>query len=49
MQDGNGRLSRLLASIPLIRAGYPFINIRPHMRVEYLQALKTASYCEIRW
>ena len=49
MQDGNGRVSRLLASIPLIRAGYPPINIRLHIRAEYLQALNTASHCEIRW
>jgi len=42
--DGNGRVSRLLASLPLIRACYPFVNIRLKMRVEYLQALNPASY-----
>jgi len=41
--DGNGRVSRLLASVPLIRAGYPFINVRAHKREEYLQALFTAQ------
>jgi len=46
-QDGNGRVSRLLASVPLVRAGYPFINIRAHKREEYLQTLFTVSYCGI--
>ncbi|KIM76939.1 hypothetical protein PILCRDRAFT_635807 [Piloderma croceum F 1598] len=46
--DGNGRVSRLLASLPLIRAGYPFINVRVHKREEYLQALCAVSYCGIK-
>ena len=43
-QDGNGRVSRLLASLPLIHAGYPFINVRVHKREEYLQAIFKVSY-----
>jgi len=39
----NGRVSRLLASLPLICVGYPFINVRVHKREEYLQALCTAQ------
>jgi hypothetical protein len=34
-QDGNGCVSRLLASLPLIHAGYPFINVRKHKWEEY--------------
>ncbi|KAF5376925.1 hypothetical protein D9615_007335 [Tricholomella constricta] len=41
--DGNGRVSRLLASLPLIHAGYPFINVRVHYREAYLQALYKAQ------
>lgn len=41
--DGNGRVSRLLASLPLIHAGYPFINVRAHKREEYLQAIFKAQ------
>ena len=44
-QDGNGRVPRLLASLPLIHAGYPFINVRAHKREEYLQAIFKVSYC----
>ena len=29
-QDGNGRVSHLLASLPLIHASYPFINVHAH-------------------
>ncbi|KIL62556.1 hypothetical protein M378DRAFT_755608 [Amanita muscaria Koide BX008] len=43
--DGNGRVARLLASLPLIQAGYPPINVRVHKREEYLEALFKASYC----
>lgn len=48
-QDGNGRVARLLASLPLVRAGYPFINVRAHKREEYLQTLRTVSHCRIDW
>ncbi|KAM6501952.1 Fido domain containing protein [Amanita muscaria] len=34
--DGNGRVARLLASLPLIQAGYPPINVPVHKREEYL-------------
>jgi fido (protein-threonine AMPylation protein) len=47
-QDGNGRVSRLLASLPLIHAGYPPINVRLHKQEEYLQALFKVSYCVSR-
>ena len=43
-QDGNGRVTRLLASLPLIRAGFPFINIRENRRDEYLEALFKVSF-----
>ncbi|KAM6501971.1 Fido domain containing protein [Amanita muscaria] len=41
--DGNGRVARLLASLPLIQAGYPPINVRVHKREEYLEALFKAQ------
>ena len=36
--------SCLLASVPLIRAGYPGINIRANKREDYLKALFTVSH-----
>lgn len=41
--DGNGRVARIIASIPLIKAGLPFINIRQKLREDYLQAVFTAQ------
>ncbi|KAJ6491281.1 fido domain-containing protein [Mycena vitilis] len=38
-QDGNGRVTRLVASIPLLRAGYPPISISLDQRSDYLQAI----------
>ncbi|KAJ6618496.1 fido domain-containing protein [Mycena sp. CBHHK59/15] len=41
--DGNGRVVRLVASIPLLLAGYPPISISLEERGEYLQAIHEAS------
>ncbi|KAH0586765.1 hypothetical protein H2248_007971 [Termitomyces sp. 'cryptogamus'] len=40
--DGNGRLSRIMASIPLIQAGYPPIAISMIRRPMYYQAINEA-------
>lgn len=37
--DGNGRLSRLLANLPVLFAGYPPIVIPAESRVEYIRSL----------
>lgn len=37
--DGNGRLVRLLANVPLLRAGLPPIVIPTECRREYIQLL----------
>ena len=37
--DGNGRMARLIANIPVIRAGYPPIIIPKDRRQEYIEAL----------
>ncbi|MBE9580084.1 MAG: Fic family protein [Proteobacteria bacterium] len=37
--DGNGRMARLIANIPVIRAGYPPIIIPKERRQEYIEAL----------
>ncbi|EED85814.1 predicted protein [Postia placenta Mad-698-R] len=39
--DGNGRLSRMLASIPLLKAGLPPICIIPEHRESYIKSLNT--------
>lgn len=39
--DGNGRMARLLANIPVLKAGYPPIIIPNERRREYIQALST--------
>ena len=41
--DGNGRTSRLLMNLLLIRHGYPPIAVRPQDRKVYLETLETAS------
>ncbi len=41
--DGNGRLARILANIPLIKHGYPPIIIDPDQRKEYLLLLNKIS------
>ena len=38
--DGNGRMARLLANIPVIRAGYPPITIDSTKRFEYLEIMR---------
>lgn len=40
--DGNGRTSRLLMNLELIKAGYPPVVIRVEDRLEYYQALDKA-------
>ncbi|KIY64880.1 hypothetical protein CYLTODRAFT_357772 [Cylindrobasidium torrendii FP15055 ss-10] len=40
--DGNGRVCRLVASIPLIRAGYPMISVPLEHRDAYFRAIKKA-------
>ncbi|MCP4668864.1 MAG: Fic family protein [Deltaproteobacteria bacterium] len=37
--DGNGRMARLIANIPVMRAGYPPIIIPKERRQEYIDAL----------
>ena len=37
--DGNGRMVRLIANVPVIRAGYPPIIIPKERRQEYIEAL----------
>ena len=39
--DGNGRMARLLANIPVLKAGFPPIIIQKERRQEYIQALST--------
>ena len=37
--DGNGRMARLIANIPVIMAGYPPVIIPRERRQEYIEAL----------
>ena len=37
--DGNGRIARLIANVPVIRAGFPPIIIPKERRQEYIEAL----------
>ena len=37
--DGNGRLARLLANIPVLEAGYPPLILPRERRVEYISTL----------
>ncbi|MEA2084662.1 MAG: Fic family protein [Thermodesulfobacteriota bacterium] len=37
--DGNGRMARLIANVPVIRAGYPPIIIPKERRQEYIESL----------
>ncbi|RPD62640.1 Fic-domain-containing protein [Lentinus tigrinus ALCF2SS1-7] len=41
--DGNGRVIRVIASLPLLKAGFPPINIRHREKPKYLNALNTAA------
>jgi len=45
--DGNDRVSRLLASLPLIHAGYPFINVRVHKRKQVLLTVQTTPLMNV--
>lgn len=45
---GNGRMARLLASIPLLRAGLPLVNVPPHRRAalrQHLNAVSDGCFC----
>ena len=44
-QDGNGRLSRLLASIPLVKAGFPPLCIPPEQKPRFNQQQDLVSSC----
>ena len=44
-QDGNGRVIRMLASLPLLRVGLPYLNVRPEVKPAYLQALHKVRTC----
>lgn len=37
--DGNGRLARLLANLPLLRGGHPPLTVAAEQRPQYVQAL----------
>ncbi|XP_065648514.1 protein adenylyltransferase Fic [Hydra vulgaris] len=46
--DGNGRTSRLLMNLFLMRAGYPPVIIRKEQRYEYYELLQTANMGDVR-
>lgn len=37
--DGNGRLARLIANLPVLRAGFPPLTVAAEVRAEYIQTL----------
>lgn len=37
--DGNGRIARLIANLPLLKCGHPPLLISPEKRVEYINAI----------
>jgi len=37
--DGNGRMARLLANIPVLRGGFPPVVVPPERRIEYINLL----------
>lgn len=41
--DGNGRTARLLMNLLLIQTGYPFADIVPEIRSEYIESLALAQ------
>jgi Fic family protein len=41
--DGNGRTARLLMNLILVNRGYPIVSIPPVLRLDYINALKTAQ------
>lgn len=46
--DGNGRTSRLLMNLFLMKAGYPPVIIRKEQRFEYYEMLQTANNGDVR-
>jgi len=42
--DGNGRLARLLANLPLLRGGFPPLMVAAEKRLEYIQVLWDYEY-----
>ena len=46
--DGNGRTSRLLMNLFLMRAGYPPVIIRKEQRFDYYEYLQTANMGDVR-
>ncbi len=42
--DGNGRMARLVANIPVLKAGYPPIIIAREQRKQYIDALSAYHY-----
>ena len=42
--DGNGRMARLVANIPLLKAGFPPIAILPEKRHEYISILFESTH-----
>jgi len=46
--DGNGRTSRLLMNLFLMRAGYPPVIIRKEQRYDYYEMLQTANRGDVR-
>lgn len=49
LQDGNGRLSRLLASIPLLRNRLPPLSISSSSKMHYIAALNFVSGSPSAW
>lgn len=37
--DGNGRIAKLIANLPLLRCGHPPLLVSPESRVEYINAI----------
>ncbi|KAJ8918724.1 hypothetical protein NQ315_015044 [Exocentrus adspersus] len=46
--DGNGRTSRLIMNLILLKAGYPPIMVLKEQREKYYDALKTANMGDVR-
>ncbi|CAH0562231.1 unnamed protein product [Brassicogethes aeneus] len=46
--DGNGRTSRLIMNLILLKAGYPPVMILKEQREKYYDALKTANLGDVR-
>lgn len=44
-QDGNGRLVRIVASLPLLQHGFPPISITLAQRVDYYVGIRKVSFC----